>query len=317
MGIHTKIVNLAKETTKKAQGVFQKTQMDIIVRIHAHLNQKSHIYSADLDDAIKPHAEAASALDAASYLLEQLPLRGLTSKPTDHRVPKIRDHDCMKKFLKRVESSNSKGCVYVAWTTKPFEFLYVGKAGADQDGNIKRLTGNAHHDLFNACRTAQWLSLIHTKKTTLSTLLRLEACVIELYHFLRKEGFIKKGKRGKYLPPNNKQHPIKHLYQGEAFTEIRRIIRSLNKAAEDIEKREYGSTMDLSEQNISKISKDSESPSIMKSTPSPDSFSEPSHEPLPEQRQELQTIETPHQPPEQTVKEVRFFKKYKPLLRSD
>ena len=309
ISIHEKVVQLARLTRKKAEGIFQKTQMDIIVRIHAHLNQKSHIYSADLEDAIEPHAESASALDAASYLLEQLPLRGLTSKPTDHRVPKIRDHDCMKKFLKGVENSNSKGCVYVAWTTKPFEFLYVGKAGADQDGNIKRLTGNAHHDLFNACRTAQWLSLIHTKKTTPSALFKLEACLLELYFFLRKEGSIK-GKRGEYLPPHNRQHPKKNLHQGEAFIEIRRIVRSLSKAAEAIDKKGYGSKMDFSEQ---KTPDDRVSLFTMESNSSPD----PSPEPLPEQGQELQATETSHQMPEQTVKEVRFFKKYKPDLRSD
>jgi hypothetical protein len=315
MSIHEKVVQLARLTRKKAQGIFQKTQMDIIVRIVAHLNQRSHIYTADLEDAIEPHAEAASALDAASYLLEQLPLRGLKKgKPTNHRIPAVTSQKDVISFLKGVESSCSKGCVYVAWTSKPFEFVYVGKAGADQGGLIKRLTDKTHHALFDACRTAQWLSLIYTKKTTPNTLFRLEACVIELYHFLRKEGLIKRGKRGEYMPPNNTQHPKKHLHQGEAFTEIRRIIRSLTKAAEAIEKREYGSKMDVSEQNLSE---ECESSFAMESTASPEPFPDASPEPLPEQGQELQAIETSHQMPEQTVKEVRFFKKYKPDLRSD
>jgi hypothetical protein len=300
MSIHAKVVRLAKEARKKAQSIFQKTQMDIIVKIHARLNQKVHIYSADLDDAIEPHAEAASAFDAASYLLQQLPLKGLKkSRPTNHRIPAVSNQKDVMRFLKEVESSNSKGCVYVAWTTKPFEFLYIGKAGADQGGNIKRLTDKTHIDLFHACRTAQWLSLIHTKKTTPSTLFRLEACLIELYYFLRKEGSIKKGKRGEYLPPNNTQHPKRHLYQGEAFTEIKRITRSLTKAAEAIAKREYGSKMDLSEQNTSKETDES---SAMESTPSP--------EPLPEQGQIPQAIQTQDQLLERKVKTGHFFKKY-------
>ena len=239
MSIHEKIVKLAKEAEKKAERIFAKTQAEIIANISLHLEKRSNIGFNDLDIVIEDHSEAASVLDAVENILEQLPLRGLISKPTDYRLHGIRDQGDIKTFLKNVEGENSKGCVYVAWSSKPFEFLYIGKAGADQGGNIKRLTDPRHNDLKHALQTAQYLSLIHTKRTTPGSLYKLEACLIELYYFLRKNDFIK-GRKDRYLPIHNSQRPKKSLHQGEAFNEIKRIIRNLTNAADAISRKEYG-----------------------------------------------------------------------------
>jgi hypothetical protein len=307
MTIHTKIVLLANLAIKKANPVFTKTQLKIVASIYDHLRKKSYISYSDLDDIIESHSEAASAVDAASHLLEQLPLRGLTSRPSDHRVPQIRDHNDVKHFLKEVESRNARGCVYVAWRKKPFEFLYIGKAGADDSGKIKRLTDPKHVDLSHALKTAQYLSLIHTKKTSANTLLKLEACLLELYFFLRKEGFIR-GRRGTYLPIHNTQHPRTRLHQGDAFTEIRRIIKNLHLAADAIMKKEYGP----------KSKKHLPDKDIFNSTASPLTKKEDSSfKPLNNSTENHQSVTV--NPPllGQPVKTSRFYKTYKSVASSN
>jgi hypothetical protein len=123
----------------------------------------------------------ARAADAADTVRELLGPGGgcrvreiaLRSTRVDEAVLAIRDLECRGRLP-------CKGFVYIAWRSKPLEFLYVGQAQS-----LQRVRGVPQHGKLGAgIAEARALSLVYPGSGAKS-ILRLEHAVLDMYEFAK------------------------------------------------------------------------------------------------------------------------------------
>lgn len=113
--------------------------------------------------------------DAAECIRNQV-LSAVRSKiidiPIQHDLLKAEDqiHDLFLDY-----DVPARGFIYIAWSQKPENYFYVGKAGSE-----KRLRLRAHGTLASTIRDATLLSLIFPAQSREEILLSVEASVMEL-----------------------------------------------------------------------------------------------------------------------------------------
>jgi hypothetical protein len=168
-------------------------------------------------DFLTKWREGMMNLDAAQFLLDQFPSRGAADRCRDFTVPKTPRHD---DFLDKVEAELARGVVYVSWTRRPEEFLYIGMASgrASRGGAVKRLTDRSHAKLRVSLQQATTLSiLIPTREQFLQNL--ESSCLA----FLRRPS----GRRT--LPVHNDRHERRNMPTGKEAERLIGILRHLDR----------------------------------------------------------------------------------------
>ncbi len=99
----------------------------------------------------------------------------------------------------------ARGFVYVAWSARPEEFLYVGRA---KDSG--RLTLAAHGKLAHATASASTVSLVFPTQSRDETIRSLEACIIRLVEHATGE-LPKLNARRERLPMGNSLQQLEQL----------------------------------------------------------------------------------------------------------
>ncbi len=169
-----------------------------------------------IEDTANAAIDAAELADAADFVSNKV----LTAD--NGRVIDIRSnsdfHAIQERILGLFESKEAppRGFVYVAWSARPEEFLYVGRA---KDSGRLGLT--AHGKLAHATASASTVSLLFPTQSRANTIESLEACVIRLVEEATGS-----------LPKLNSRRETLPL--GDSLRELERLAAFLNSVAKRI-----------------------------------------------------------------------------------
>lgn len=186
MSFTEKLVELVEDGDRRGRAALSRAIRDVAGPLAAKLKEREWDVvrlKADRNfmKAIKDANDAADLVDAAEYVREKVLSR------SGHPILDIRlsrgggQANELKRAQEQIDKlfdSNAaprRGFVYVAWSRRPDQFYYVGKAKS-----VLRLNLRAHGNLVSAINKATVLSLLFPTRSSEETLLGVEASVIAL-----------------------------------------------------------------------------------------------------------------------------------------
>ncbi|HEX2878153.1 MAG TPA: hypothetical protein VHO25_01325 [Polyangiaceae bacterium] len=194
MSLTEKLEELVEHGDRRGRAALTKAIRDVAVPLAAKLKEREWDVARlksdrDFLKAIKAANDAADLVDAAEYVREKVLSR------SGHPILDIRlsrsggKANAMKRAQEQIDKlfdSNKaprRGFVYVAWSRRPDQFYYVGKAKS-----VLRLNLRGHGNLVSAINEATVLSLLFPKRSNEETLLGVEASVIALVQSFKDKG---------------------------------------------------------------------------------------------------------------------------------
>lgn len=180
MGLEDKLGRMCSAADRDARKLLKRHLHDLSLLVAAALKTGKW---ADLpvktqlliDTAADEAVEAADIADAADFVNSKVLSAGngrVVDLKTSADFAAVQDRIAELFETKQVPI---RGFVYVAWSGRPEEFVYVGRAK-----DSKRLSLAAHGKLAHATATASTVSLLFPTQSREEIIRDLEACVIRL-----------------------------------------------------------------------------------------------------------------------------------------
>ena len=222
--LHKLLINRAEQCREDSQHSLEAYLTELFDRL---LNEIDGIKDDNVDrDFLVSWKEKAILADSAAFILQEFPLKGATRRFTDFRVPnRIRDYsEFLAKVEEEINRDFNRAVVYVAWSQRPQEINYVGKASPrnGQTTKVRRLT-DPHQQLKQALHNSRWLTFLLPSRG--DRLEETEASVIEILRATVCEG---------ELPHCNKRREVASAPRGESIDIYLRALQSIERAAKSI-----------------------------------------------------------------------------------